>query len=269
MASEKETGMPTIAAVANFYNEISALAGWLENVTSWADHVLLYHTGPGGERSNDGSIELATKWGVDLRFGSIDEGFGAVRTKLITMAPCEWSVIMDCDERFYPIAPLLHCTGDEAYPAVARPNLTVRQGGVYNQLAVLKSRMTPEVDAVCAIRRHWWNFHWDAPTQNFSTIQDLQLRIVRNCEHVVYDPRVKMHEQIIDRRTGKGPSFAQPTEDEGPFLDHFHLFFKAQEPEQRLHDIQIYNALHENRHVPTLHEFLNPNGILEPTGDCA
>lgn len=259
----------SIGAVVHFYNESNALPGWLEHVSQWADDVTCINAGPGGSLSNDGSIELCEKWGVRLQFDTIDEGFGVLRTKCIRASRAEWSFIMDADERFLPIAPLLVCHGEESYPDYPRPDLVVRQTGVYDQLELLRSLMTSDVDAVCAARRHWFNHHLDAACQNWLRRPDWQLRIVRNCEHIAYISEVKMHERITDLRTGIEPRFNRATVENGPFYDHFHCFYKAMELVQREHDVAIYNALHENRQPPTLEEFNRLKGILEPSGDCA
>lgn len=265
----------TIAAICNIFNDAKALPGWLESASAWADHITVYHTGPQGERSSDGTIEIAEAWGVDLQFGSIDEGFGTVRTKMVTMTPCDWVWIGDADERFHRIAPKLYCEGNEAYPAVEHPNLSVIRLGfhphdTYDQLDLLRSMMTADVDAICTVRRHWFNHHWDKPCQNWMQIADWQLRIVRNCQHVSYLSSVRMHEQIRDTRTGGDPRFARADVERGPFHDHYHCWYKAMEKEQRQHDIAIYDSLCENRTPPTLAEFRNRDGqSVEPQGDAA
>lgn len=242
--------MPSIGAIANVYNECNAIGGWLENVATWADDVVVYHCGPGGKYSDDGTIEIIEKWGARLVFGQIDEGFGVVRSKMITMTQAEFTMIMDADERFYPFAPRLMCSGEEAYPEVRWPALTVTVEEPFDQLSILRGMMTPDVDAVCAIRRHWFNFHWNLPCQNWFAIQDWQLRIVRNCEHITYQADIRMHEKIIDLRTGDTPRFSRPTVQSGPFYEHYHCWFKGLEPSQREHDIRIYDALNDGRAVP-------------------
>lgn len=253
--------MPSIAAVCNCFNEINALPGWLECVSQWADHVLVYHTGPQGEYSTDGTIELCEKWGVDLRFGSIDEGFGVVRTKLITMAPCEWTAVLDADERLYRFVPKLVCFGDalypqEHYPAFVDMDLHVQVTGVYDQIAALRAQMKPEYDAIVTSRRHWQNWHWDRPSQSWMQIADWQARILRNCAHVGYRPNIAMHEQLVDFRTNETPRWYQPEiENCEVFHDHYHLPVKRLEAEQRRHDVEIYNRIHAGNVPPTLAQF--------------
>lgn len=50
--------MTTIGLVANVYNEINALPGWLETHLPFFDDVRVLHAGPQGEYSYDGTIEL-------------------------------------------------------------------------------------------------------------------------------------------------------------------------------------------------------------------
>ena len=70
----------TIGLVANVYNEANALPGWLECHLPYFDDVRIFHAGPGGARSDDGTMELLEKWHIPVAFGAIDDGFGAVRT---------------------------------------------------------------------------------------------------------------------------------------------------------------------------------------------
>ena len=264
--------MTSIAACCNFFNEAPALPGWLESASQWADHITLYETGPQGEHSTDGSLEIAEKWGVDLKFGSIDEGFGRVRTQMVTMCPTTWVAILDADERIYRYAPRLLCRGSELYPQEHYPNfvdmqLSVETTGTYDQIAALKSQLRPEFDAIVTSRRHWQSWGHRSPSQNWQLIADWQARILRNCEHIGYRPNIAMHEQLIDFRTGTTPRWYQPHETNVEvFFDHYHLVTKRMEPEQRQHDIAIYNRIHEGQKPPTLFEF---RGGLEPTGDMA
>lgn len=257
----------TIAACCNIFNDAHALSGWIESASQWADHITVYHTGPQGEHSTDGTIEIAEAWGVDLKFGSIDEGFGCVRTKMVTMCPTDFVAILDADERIQKVAPRLVCFGDERYPDVPHPDLHVQETGVYDQIAVLKSLLRPEFDAIVTSRRHWFNFHWDAPCQNWFHHSDWQARILRCVPWVQYRADIRMHEQLVDVRSGTAPRWYQPTvENCEVYFDHYHCHFKAMEAEQRSHDIAIYNCIHEGKKPPTLFEF---RGGLEPQGDMA
>lgn len=253
--------MPTITASCHFFNEINALGGWLESASQWADHILLVNCGPGGELSSDGSIELCEKWGVDLRFSSIDDGFGVVRTSLIGMCPTEWVWIGDADERIYRFAPRLKCIGTDRYTGIGYPDfvdldLGVQVVGVYDQIEVLRSLMLPQYDAIVTSRRHWQTFHIDRPSQSWHIEPDWQARILRCSQHIGYRAEIRMHEQLCDFRTNATPNWYQPTvENVEVFFEHFHLPFKRMEHEQRQHDIQIYDSIHAGNKPPTLAEF--------------
>lgn len=248
--------MPSIGVVANAYNEANAISGWLESANQFFDDILVYHTGPGGAYSHDGTIEIVQKWGARLEFGSIDEGFGVVRTKAVSLSNCEWVMILDADERFHARAPLLHC-GE---------NLQVQEcGEPYNQGAWLRSILEDaSIDAVCTMRRHWHDFTWKRPTENWMVRKDYQLRIVRNNGHIGYREYPKMHEHCFDNRTGENPTHFRPTMQHGPFHDHYHCWYKVMETEQRAHDVAIYDALHEDRDVPTWEAFALGEGQQFP-----
>lgn len=240
--------MPEITAVANVYNEANAIRGWLEMACGgFFDDVLIYHTGPHGEYSNDGTIEACEKWGARIEYGSIDPGFGTVRTQAVRHVRTEWAMLMDADERFHRFAPCLVCIGADD---IRQPEMPYNQGDMLRHILD-----TPDIDGVVTVRRHWHDFTWKRPTQNWVEIHDLQMRILRNVPHVIYSEFPKMHERIIDTRTGAEPRHHRATLPYGPFHDHYHCFFKLQEPEQRLHDIAIYDNLHFEREVPTWNEF--------------
>lgn len=265
--------MPTIGVACNFYNECNALPGFLESVAQWADDIVMYETGPGGEHSNDGSIEIIEKFGARIGFGSIDEGFGVVRTKMVQMTTCEWTAIMDADERIFQYAGRLVCQGNDSYdvgkyyPYYSPVGLSVQVNGVYDQIAALKSLMRPEYDAIVTSRRHWQKLGHEHPSQNWHHIADWQARILRNCPHVQYRSDVKMHERLVDIRTGNTPNWYQPNEANVEiFHDHYHLWFKQMEMDQRKHDIAIYDSLCANENPPTWAQY---RGSLEPQGDVA
>jgi len=242
----------------NVYNDNLALQGLLENASAYFEDVVAVHAGPSGRRSTDGTIETLERWGIRTVFASIDDGFGVVRTRLIRESKTDWVMIMDCDERFYPNAPILRCEGDEAYPAIADPKLTVIQDGSYNQGQLLKDIITqPEIRAVKAIRRHWFKPGFTKPCQNWMKIPDYQLRIVKNAPEIRYDPNVRMHEKIQDGANGNGEpkcSMWNADDPKGIFYDHLHCFFKAQEPAQRQEDIKIFDAIHFGKQAETWKE---------------
>jgi len=264
--------LTSIGMACNIYNDVNAVAGLLETSSQYFDDMVFYHAGPQGIRSNDGTIELLEKWKVKIVFGKIDEGFGAVRTAAVRACPTEWVMILDADERFHPHVPVIRCSGEstplnevsailQSYDYRDQPgcpsnfenlsklgvNLVTQVDDVYDQGAWLRSIIADSTrDAVCTIRRHWHDFTWKRPTQNWHQLPDYQIRLVRNLEHIRFDSSTKMHEQL----QGVNNKY-MPNQVHGPFFDHYHLWFKAQEKEQRRHDLDIYNALHSNTQIPT------------------
>lgn len=274
---------PTIGLVANVYQEANALPGWLETHLPFFDDVRLYHAGPNGAFSDDGTIEIARKWGIPIAFGSIDRGFGVVRTEAVRFSPCDYVMILDADERFYPVHHRLICSGEpttqdevniilrsydfrdvhkitpdmlsSVWDNVARlgANLHVDIGDPYYQGARLREILTTEQpETICTIRRHWHDFSWRRPTQNWHMDPDWQLRIVRNDPSVYFDPDQRVHEHLVWPTT-KGMFRADM--ERGPFFDHFHFTFKRMEIEQRAHDVAIYDAIHKGERPPSWREF--------------
>lgn len=239
--------MNSLGLAFNIYNDNNAVHGLLELATGYFDDIVAVHAGPMGRRSTDGTIETLEKWGVRTVFASIDEGFGTVRTRCIRESQAAYVCILDSDERLYPFSPIIRCHGEEAYPSVQNPNLSVSHEGTYNQGEVLKQLIQePHIRAVKAVRRHWFSPGFSKPCQNWHRIPDVQLRIVKNDPDIFYDPNIRMHERILDRQTGGEPKHASfnPSDPRGVFFDHQHCFWKAMEPEQRKEDIAIYDAIH-------------------------
>ena len=265
----------TIGCVCNLYNEANALPGFLESATSFFDDVRFYHAGPGGEYSNDGTIEIIEKWKLPITYGKIDDGFGVVRTATLRLCPCDWIVLLDADERFHRFAPLLACQGESTPPdevnqilaeydnreqkavpsnfenlAKLGAKLNVEIGAVYNQGQWLRDLIEADIDAVLTMRRHWHDFSWKRPTQNWHQIPDHQKRIVRRSESIYFDQSTRMHERLC------GANRMQETNhSHGPFFDHYHLHFKTKEIKQRRHDVAIYDAVHRGEQPPTFAEF--------------
>jgi glycosyltransferase involved in cell wall biosynthesis len=238
--------------------------------------VRVLHAGPGGAYSDDGTMEILKKWRIPVSFCAIDEGFGVVRTKAIRSSPCDWVMVLDADERFFPVHRGLACTGESTphsevdailqtydfhdlstmlpnWENVARlgANLQVDVGEVYDQGARLRDMLAPVwgyFDAIAVTRRHWHDFSFKRPTQNWHTDPDPQMRLVRNHESIYFDPGTRMHERLVgaDRVYGSGRPL---------FFDHFHFTFKRMEPEQRAHDVAIYDAVHAGKSPPTWKEF--------------
>jgi glycosyltransferase involved in cell wall biosynthesis len=251
----------SIGLVANVYNEANALPGWLETHLPFFDDVCVYHAGPQGAYSNDGTIELLEKWRIPVTFGSIDAGFGAVRTAAMRASPCEYVMVLDADERFFPVVHQLVCEGagmpqsevdailqSYDFRGVNLPNwenvgrlgsdLRVSIGEPYDQGKLLRD--TLHADAVMTCRRHWHDLSLRRPTQSWTEHPDWQARIVRNDNRIRFEGR--MHEQLHQPVNMVRSSL---------FFDHFHFTFKRMEQKQRAHDILIYDAVHAGR-VPPL-----------------
>lgn len=257
---------PTIGLVANVYNEINALPGWLEVHTGAFDDVRLYHAGPQGALSDDGTMELLEKWRVPVVVGSIDDGFGAVRTKTLRMCPCDYVVLLDADERMFPLHRAMTCSGEQTPWGEADPILTaytsgrpdwddvaklgaglhVDIGAPYDQVARLREVLDRErPDALCTVRRHWHDLSFRRPTQDWTKEPDWQMRTVRNHPDIRFSPGTKMHERLEGASRVVYADFER-----GPFFDHFHFWFKRMEMDQRAHDVAIYNAIHAGRRPP-------------------
>lgn len=265
---------PTIGLVANVYNEACALPGWLEVHTPFFDDVRVLHAGPQGEYSTDGTIEVLERWRIPVEFCAIDEGFGVVRTRAIHSSPCDFVMLLDADERFYPVHRRLTCSGEATpqqevdwilqsydFRGVNLPNwenigrlgdrLRVDIGEPYDQGARLREILHTEYpDAVCTIRRHWHDLSFRRPTQNWHTNPDWQMRLVRRDPDIHFDPGTRMHERLCG-----ASRVVHADMDRGPFFDHYHFSFKRMEQEQRRHAIAVYDAIHAGKVPPTLGEF--------------
>lgn len=256
---EAAEGMSVSIGVAtNFYNEANALPGFFESVTSWADDIVMVNAGPGGRISDDGSIEIIEKWGARIEYSTIDDGFGVLRSRLVGMTKTDWTVILDCDERLPRIAPLLEFDQEGTVVCVGEYNQHKSLRGICNDFAI---------DAVVTGRRHWHDFTWNRPTQNWLEIPDWQARIVRNSPHIGYKTETPMHEHIVDFRSGKSPKWYHPDDHQWRdfphrivWFDHYHNWFKPMEVDQRQHDIAIYNAIDQGARPPSFEEFLKQRG---------
>jgi glycosyltransferase involved in cell wall biosynthesis len=268
--------MPTLGLVANIYQEVNALPGWLETHLPYFDDVRVMHAGPGGMYSTDGTLELLQKWRIPVSFCSIDKGFGAVRTETLRLSPCDWVMLLDADERFFPLHREINCTGVGTphaevdrilqsydlrdpkkvvdWDCIARlgDGLVVKHGDCYNQGQLLRRMLgsDPEIDAISTFRRHWHDIGMRRPTQHWYFEPDWQLRIVRNDSAIGFNPNTRMHEHIVGVKNTVRADLPR-----GPFFDHFHFTFKRMEPEQRAHDIAIFDAVHEGRRPPGIREF--------------
>jgi hypothetical protein len=251
---------PSITFACTFFQEANALPGWLEMATKFADEIVLIDCGPQGIASSDGSLDILRKWGIEPKQWSIDAGFGKIRTDLLHECKTDWAMILDCDERMDVTLPLLQCDGNESYPDVANPRLTVNDlGQTYNHRAFLYDKMREadqdKVNAIRFCRRHWFTPGWKNPTQNWMTNRDYQLRCMRPKPTMGFRTETRMHEGAIDHETGRDPVYIVDDKMKGPFLDHYHCWFKSLERDQRAHDIEIYNSIHEGRTPPTVEQF--------------
>jgi glycosyltransferase involved in cell wall biosynthesis len=288
--------MATLGIVCNLYNEVNALPGWLEAATALADDVRVLHAGPGGAKSDDGTIELLEKWRIPIEYGSIDDGFGVTRTRAIRMSPCDWVMILDADERFHSFLPVLTCTGestphhevdkllydysdpnyrsevdvvqeyDKSIDFGAVPSNFENMSRLGAKLTVSSKKLGSSVifahgewlrflmeeghDAIRTIRRHWHDFTWKHPTQNWHTDPDYQIRIVRNIDSIYYEQETRMHERLVGAN-----NIYQPTMSHGPFFDHYHLHFKKMEVRQRQYDVAVYNAIAKGETPPKWGDF--------------
>lgn len=268
--------MTTIGLVANVYNEANALPGWLETHTPFFDDVRVLHAGPQGERSTDGTLEILDKWRIPVEFAAIDEGFGVIRTKALRMCPCDWVMLLDADERFYPMHRVLACSGESTphsevdailqtydfhdlktmipnWENVARlgAKLEVSMGVPYDQGRRLRELISDGgFDAIATVRRHWHDFTFRRPTQNWHSDPDWQLRLVKNSPRIHFDPSTRMHERLVGMTSIFHADFSR-----GPFFDHFHFSFKRMEQEQRSHDVAIYDAIHAGKTPPDRGQF--------------
>ncbi len=239
---------PSIGIAATFFEEHNAMPGFLEMATSIADDVFLADCGMGGKPSADGTLDIIRKWGIkDVPQWDLADGFGDVRSRLIEQCPTDWVIILDIDERILKTSLIMTCRGEERYPAIANPNLTVNVSGIYDHFGMV-------VDAICAAerqgvkavrfqRRHWFDFSFTRPCENWNIHKDYQLRCMKARSGVGYTKFPKMHEQAFDSALGRSPDHISDDDKLGPFIDHFHMHFKAMEPEQRKADIRAYDAL--------------------------
>lgn len=222
--------MSSIALGINVYNDAAALRGLLELGSRYFDNIYVLHTGPGGVPSTDGTIELCHSFGIQPVFDDIQKGFGHIRSRLIHDCGCDWCFIMDADERFYPQIEVITCDGTDRYPNPMNPKLTVtKKKDVINQGEHIKTQIKdPQLMALRMTRRHWFDFKMTKPAENWQIIWDHQMRCVRNHPDIKFT--LDMHEALIDARTGKAPKFLGQDPIGGPFIDHFHLFFRHANP---------------------------------------
>lgn len=220
----------SIAMCCNVYQDALMLRGLLEMSSSYFSNLFVIHSGPNGAYSTDGTIELCESFGIKPVFDDISRGFGAIRSRLLHDCGCEWAMIMDADERFFPLINTMKCEGTDRYPNQLDPNLKVIKGAdVINQGAHVKNQIkNPELMAMRFTRRHWFDFTMTKPAESWNLIWDHQLRCVRNSPHISYSR--SMHEILTDDRTGKTPRFLEQDPVGGPHVEHMHLFSRKNQP---------------------------------------
>lgn len=237
--------MSSIALAINVYQDAIALRGLLETGSRYFDNIFVIHSGVGGALSTDGTIELCECYGIKPVFDDIQKGFGVIRSRLIHDCGCDWAMLLDADERFFPQLPVMICEGDEHYPQHPSPNLQVtHKRDVIDQGAHVKNLINnPDTMALRSTRRHWFDFTMKRPAQNWLINRDHQMRIVRNHPEIGYVRERVMHEWLRDFRTGKDPKFVAQDEMGGPFIDHFHLHFRKEQPGHKEWNEQQYARL--------------------------
>lgn len=237
----------TIAACFNVYNDAPALRGALEAAVRFFDNIFVIHSGPVGIHSTDGTLDLLREFGIDPKFDDIEKGFGVVRSRLIHECGCDWAFLMDADERFFPLLPMLHCEGTDGWsPGTPYENhLRVEvRNDICNQGDLLRALINnPEYKAIRSTRRHWFDLGMRHPTQNWHIVQDHQLRIVKNEGEIAYRSDVKMHERLIDSRTGEEPHWAAQGDYSGIFHEHFHCAFRKAFPGTKEANERAYQRL--------------------------
>ncbi len=185
-------------------------------------------------------------------------------------------MLLDADERFYHLNYTLRCSGESTphsevdailqtydfrdLKALA-PNwdnigrlgvkLHVELGMPQNAGYLLREIINMDsFDAIITVRRHWHDFSFRRPTQNWHTDPDYQMRLVRNTPSIYFDPTTRMHERLCGAERAYRADLLT-----GPFFDHFHFTFKRMEQEQRAHDIAIYDSIHAGKTPPTQDQF--------------
>lgn len=240
--------MSTVACACNVYNDALALPGMLENAAQWADEIFIIHAGPGGKASNDGTMEILEKWQIKPIMADIMVGFGVIRTRLIHECKCDWAIITDSDERLLINGRVLRCVGEDQFPSTMQPKNRVdiidHSFCHWRWLKGVIDGAGDDYDAIRMMRRAWMDMGMRIPAQSWVKHPDHQIRCVKNNGHIGYTSDVRMHERIVDFRTGGTPRLFQIDDpDRNFYFEHFHPFFKARELAQNQEDLEIYEQL--------------------------
>jgi len=245
--------MNRIGVVCHFHSERHALPGFIEAAEQMFDEIILVSSPMDGTPPDPGTIKIAEASGHKLIYDTLNQGFGALRTRCIGYSSCEWVMIADADERLWPSAPELSCTGFEKFPHTLTPDLKVtrKEKVIIDQREGMRN-LTYHADAenalaICLSRRHWFGApdEWDRPCQNWTPgvgEPDWQLRLVKNSPYLCYDPEVKMHERLLFTPHWSEPKFVRVS-DGSLFIDHYSWHYKNLEPAQNVEDAEIYEAL--------------------------
>lgn len=239
--------MPKLCIAACVRNEGLILPGWFEaHQGGLADEFLLVDTG-----STDNTVEIGERWKAHIRHQDMEQGFDVVRTYCITEAAaigCEWVIILDADERLYPILPRLTLVEEPTeidmstlWPAggaapTHRKYTAVPTGEYYNQHDIIRRLIE---DPFCAAyntrRRHWFGWHHNFPCQPWAPVEgtdiegidDWQRRFCRTDKGLKFIRKV--HEWLR-REDGGEPEPTLIAED--VFFDHYHVPAKAIYPDR-------------------------------------
>jgi hypothetical protein len=226
-----------------------ALTGFIAEAEKMFDEIVLVSSPPDGVPPDAETIAIAEASGHRLIHDTVSRGFGALRTRCISYSSCEWVAILDADEVLWATVPALTCSGTGKFPDTMTPDLQVSDQGWLDQHANLR-RCLDDADknsdlAICLSRRHWFGApgEWDRPCQNWHDEKDWQLRLVRNTPFLCYDPAKKMHERLVFTPNWSEPKFLRVDVPQGPFIDHYSLWAKGQDPAKNTADAKTYESL--------------------------
>lgn len=238
--------MASLGISSCFHAEKNALPGFLESAAQFFDEIVMISAPPPGTPHCEESIAIINKFGGKVILGSVEQGFGVLRTRCIRESSCDWVAILDCDERLPMVRNTMTSHGSEKYPENPNPNVNVIKGQPFDQGRMLRSIIDSCDDQLAIVlpRYHFMEFSLKKAAQCFCTNKDYQCRVVKNSEFVAFKPERKMHEHIIDVRTNQEPNmFRQNPHEREIAIFHFHVPFKKQEPEQNAEDMRTYKAL--------------------------